>query len=184
MGDIEKLEGKFGISLPTEYRQFLLEVGHGAGPYYGLWSPQQIASEIGSLCEEMAAELNTVASPSLPFPLTEQDTLRLLDRVRLQEDDPYVTGTWPSSGCLPICYHGCTFWSVLVVQGEYRGRIWAVASYVAYEGLWVSGDRPPGVVGIPTTTDLPSLSKPPTFLEWYQAWLDRCFADLQGPKGT
>ena len=34
-----KLERKYGISLPEEYRHFVLEIGNGgAGPSYGLYS--------------------------------------------------------------------------------------------------------------------------------------------------
>jgi len=102
-------------------------------------------------------------------------------KIRLEDEKPFAERSWPSSGCLPICHHGCTFWSALVLQGQFAGRIWDVASYVAYEGLWVPASRPPGwwEFGMPRPQALPPLPSPPTFLEWFSGWLERCFADLR-----
>ena len=43
--ELENLEGELGVRLPKEFRNFLLEFGYGAGPYYGLFSPEKILSE-------------------------------------------------------------------------------------------------------------------------------------------
>jgi hypothetical protein len=35
---VEKYEAEFNVTLPLEYREFVLQVGNGGGgPYYGLW---------------------------------------------------------------------------------------------------------------------------------------------------
>jgi len=31
--DLVRLEGALGVRLPSEYREFLLQIGYGAGPY-------------------------------------------------------------------------------------------------------------------------------------------------------
>ena len=59
--DLVRLEGALGVRLPSEYREFLLQIGYGAGPYE-LWSPDRILAELGhakggqgSLPEESAS---------------------------------------------------------------------------------------------------------------------------------
>jgi hypothetical protein len=44
--DLVRLEGALGVQLPSEYREFLLHIGHGAGPH-ALWSPDRILTELG-----------------------------------------------------------------------------------------------------------------------------------------
>jgi hypothetical protein len=179
--EIAWLERELASTLPDEYRRFLLSVGYGAGPYYGLWSPRQAVAEISGICGEFAAEQGIRVRPCDPFPLTDQDLRLVEEKIRLEDEKPFAERSWPSSGCLPICHHGCTFWSALVLQGQFAGRIWDVASYVAYEGLWVPASRPPGwwEFGMPRPQALPPLPSPPTFLEWFSGWLERCFADLR-----
>jgi len=179
--EIDWMEQELASKLPAEYRAFLNEVGYGAGPYYGLWSPKQAIDEISAISREFAAEQGVQVRPCDLFPLTDQDLRVIEEKIGLEDEYPFAERPWPSSGCLPICYHGCTFWSVLVLQGKFVGRVWDVASDVAYEGLWVPAPRPSGAweFGMPLPKALPPLPSPPTFVEWYVGWLERCFADLQ-----
>lgn len=179
--EIQWMERELGTSLPEEYRNFLIEIGYGAGPYYGLWSPRQVLTEICDLCQEYGAETGVQVKPYASFPLTQQDLRIVNEKIRLEDEKPFAEKPWPSSGCIPICYHGCTFWSVLILQGEFIGCVWDVASYVAYEGLWVPAARPPGLCefGTSSTKVLQPLRSPPTFDEWFHGWLERCLTDLR-----
>lgn len=178
--EIEWLERELASTLPAEYREFLREVGYGAGPYYGLWSPKQALDEISDICRELAAEQGIQARPCDPFPLTDQDLRLIEEKIRLEDENLFAERPWPSSGCLPICHHGCTFWSVLVLKGQFAGCVWDVACYVGYEGLWVPAARPPGCreFGMPPPKPLAPLPSPPTFVQWFSGWLERCVADL------
>ena len=51
---IETLEEKAGYRLPEDYRQWLLLMGSGAGPAYGLFSPGELSREnyLGKAWEE------------------------------------------------------------------------------------------------------------------------------------
>src|SRR5262249_2430677 len=69
----ENLEWLLGVTLPAEYREFLLDVGAGAGPYYGLWQPKQVFSELRSFAVEWEIEMRKPIRPAGEFPLTAND---------------------------------------------------------------------------------------------------------------
>jgi hypothetical protein len=56
-----------GVRLPEDYRQFLIEVGSGAGPYNGLFSPTGLLEEMDNWLEVRRP------NPSLPFGITRVD---------------------------------------------------------------------------------------------------------------
>ncbi len=49
--ELKRLEAELRVSLPSEYREFLLKVGSGAGPYYGVWGPAEALSELRGLVD-------------------------------------------------------------------------------------------------------------------------------------
>ncbi len=163
---LEDFERSIGVILPTGYREFLLQIGFGCGPYYGVWSPTEVLTEVESLFFE---EGENCAFLSDPFPLKEVTT-------EIQKHD------WPSGGCIPIGHQGCTFWSVLVLEGAFRGRVWDVACYVGIDGEWLPARRPTGRIDFKNSApkELPSLTEPPEFVEWVDGWVTRCLVDLNG----
>jgi hypothetical protein len=161
-GEVERLEQKLGVRLPEDYRQFLLEVGSGAGPYYGLFSPAQILDWIECPLEEGIGRPDA----ALPFGFGRFDAEEIRKRPVDKTVEPALKMKWPCNGCIPICHHGCTFWSVLVTAGECEGSVWDVACYVSEDGLWQPAKRPPGIL---QRSDLPC---PPTFFQWYEGWLE------------
>lgn len=108
-------EREHGVTLPSDYRSFLTDVGDGgalragAGPNFGL---QTLARSTGD-CD-----------PATPFPLVADP----------RDDQPlgkqFVPGNeewgdeelWP--GVLEISYAGCANYSFLVVNGEAYGTVW------------------------------------------------------------
>ena len=44
--ELEALEHDLGARLPDDFRAFLLEVGYGAGPYYGVYGAPQVLDEV------------------------------------------------------------------------------------------------------------------------------------------
>lgn len=83
---------------------------------------------------------------------------------------------------MPICEQGCTYWSVLILTGEFAGRVWDLDNSVGYCGEWKPAVRPPGwlELGLPHRRELPPLSRPPTFGEWFESWIEQCLTDLPG----
>lgn len=114
---VRKFERKYDIQLPTDYRQFLIEVGNGgAGPYYGLFR----LGEIDDSFDTAAWEENDgfIGDLSEPFPLTDKwndlEGEPSLDEVDEEEYDRQVEifeeRYWrPSNvnGAIPICHLGC-----------------------------------------------------------------------------
>ena len=181
MAEIEQFEDNLGVTLPLEFQNFLLEVGHGAGPYYGIWSPAKCLSEITRRLSDYSTEAQQEVYTNWPFPLKAADLDHLLSERAAGNFCP-IKHDWPCSGCVPICDHGCTFWSVLILTGAFTGRVWDLANFVGYDGEWLPAKRPPGKVKYGfQPAKLGSLSTPPTFGEWYEAWIERCFSDLNLP---
>jgi hypothetical protein len=162
---VEDFERSLGVALPVGYREFLLQVGFGCGPYYGIWSPTEVLTEVESLSFD-AKEVKR-ATPADAFPLKDVSS-----QIQNQE--------WPSSGCIPIGDQGCTFWSVLVLEGVFRGSVWDVACFVGLDGQWLPARRPTGLIDLDRSVakELPALGKPPEFVEWFEGWIERCLVDL------
>ena len=178
--DLRRVEGVLGVSLPAEYREFLLTVGSGAGPYYGVWGPAKALSELRGLAQDYEAEEGKAISPAAAFPLAVEDLRDIEARFAAGVEEVWVERDWPCDGCLPICEQGCTFYSVLALSGEFAGRVFDLNNAVGYRGEWLPARRPPGwwEFGMPHPRELPRLTRPPTFGEWFSGWVERCLIDL------
>jgi hypothetical protein len=154
----------------------------GAGPYYGVWGLQPSVQWLRHLAGELATEEGIEVKPSRPFPLTREDLRDVERKVREQSRHPWTGAKYPNHGCLPICHQGCLFWSVLVLQGAFAGKVWDVCNPTGHRGQWYPARRPPGspFVRDPAWKALPPLPGPPTFVGWYSGWVERCLLDLQG----
>lgn len=120
--EIEKFEKETGISLPEGYRNFLLQAGNGgAGPFYGLFSLEQVKGWL-------SWQVEPGETPYLA-PGTDPDSLKDLgDR----DHD------W-RRGCIPIESQGDTYFTYLLVAGPDRGRV----VYIEYERSWIFFPREP-----------------------------------------
>ncbi len=159
-----ELENRYGIRLPEQYRSFLMLVsGGGAGPYYGLNTPADWAEHY---------ELTpTVLQRALSAPCLLRDDFAERTRVEMGLDpgaDVRSTDEWlkfigseaneeawnadewsPYFGTLCLSDQGCTFCSVLILNGEYTGRTCHIAL-----------DR---YIPVFDSTG---------FLDWYEHWVD------------
>jgi hypothetical protein len=176
--EVAHLEDQLGVCLPEEYAQFLIEVGSGAGPSYGLFSPAKMLDEIRNLNSDLEKGTH-VPSPNAVFPLHESDAREIRRRLDNHDPDPFAEAGWLCDGCVPICFHGCTFWTALVTAGKLCGTVWDVACYEGTDGQWLPASRPTGVLNSARRIEsLPALPSPPTFLQWYASWLERVETEL------
>ncbi|WP_328613434.1 SMI1/KNR4 family protein [Amycolatopsis sp. NBC_00355] len=141
--EIADFEARHGVTLPEEYRGFLLSVGgHGAGPYYGLYrlSAPECPDEDGWRPGFL----------STPFPFTEAWN-RAEHHPTDNEipDDLYFDQRW-ITGSLKVAHFGCGAYFRLVVTGPERGRLW-------FDDRASDGGVSPCGTG---------------FREWYLKWLD------------
>jgi hypothetical protein len=98
--DLDRFESRWGISLPSEFRSVLSEVGNGCGgPYYGL-SPLESWSQPWEPTELDPATLSRPFDPAGP---PERGLYR---------------------GSMRICNAGCEHYILLVIAGRFAGEIW------------------------------------------------------------
>jgi hypothetical protein len=139
--EITTCEQQLGCALPEEFRRFLMEVGHCAGPYYGVWGLQPSVQWLQHLAAELATEEKIEIKPSQPFPLIGEDLRDIERKVREQSQHPWSGAKYPNHGSVPICHQGCLFWSVFVLRGNSRARCGMCATR---PGIAVSGIPPVG----------------------------------------
>ncbi len=122
LADVEAFEQQLGCTLPEAYRSFLLQAGNGgAGPFYGLFS-----------LEQMQGWLDWPVEPT-ETPYLQPDVK--IDNLCYLQDNDY---NW-QRGCLPIGSQGDTYFTYLLLAGPHRGRV----VYVEYELSWVFFPREP-----------------------------------------
>lgn len=145
--ELKSFESEHEITLPTDYRGFLLQVGDGgAGPGYGLFPLQAFA------------ELYYPISPDFlktPFPHVEN--------WNVVDDEDYDSDLseryWNDrvTGSICLCHQGCGYVERLVVNGKSKGEVWG-DSRVSDHGIFQLKDQSTGEVE--------------TFSSWYNNWLD------------
>jgi hypothetical protein len=163
--DVEKFEDVWKVTLPGDYRAFLMQAGSsGAGPYYGLVRPEDgIYADL-----DHKDELNQV-SGSFPYTEAWNDVVVWGEsppsREEMQALEEAYFSTEHSAGMLSISNFGCGVSINLVVNGQSYGEIWVDDRSSDY------GIHPDHYFG--NTERL-------TFLDWYETWLDRSLEKMGG----
>ncbi len=164
VAEIEVLEGKMETPLPADFSRHLLEVGWGAGPWYGVQAPEAMGYFFTDDWEPAASR----GRPALSFPVTAGELGRYFQNPLKErftfEDEP--------SGVLRIGHEGDGCFSVLVTAGELAETVWSDLTRNKYCPQWYPMTaKGPGVKGGP-------ILRLVTFAEWYDLWLDNCLAAL------
>jgi hypothetical protein len=167
--EVAGFERQHGVTLPSDYRQFLLLAGDGgAGPYYGI----DPLSAWSAWYEEEGEEPGFLAAPC---PLVDGAACRQAWAAAQGRDARRAQGivkagagpceAWREflpcdwlgwgRGTINLSDQGCTYSARLIVSGEARGRV----VYLDEQGWY-----PPYFV------------KDPTFLDWYERWLEEAAA--------
>ena len=121
---IENWESKYQVALPAELRAWLLEVGRGAGPYYGLL-PDGLTSEpfSGNLDEYSSGDILDLSE------FTQAHAAEHIRKLEANEkrddiDNPYVH-TWISSRTLrnglKVSDRGCNQCDRIILAGPCSG---------------------------------------------------------------
>jgi hypothetical protein len=116
---VHAFETAYNVTLPPEYRTFLLQVGNGgAGPYYGLLPLGQDQEALPLL--------------AAPFPHTQE-----WNDFLLHNDDYFAANI--TQGAMRICNSGEGGYELLIVSGPLSGTIWADGRYVEQGLLPLAG---------------------------------------------
>jgi hypothetical protein len=113
-GALREFEKKHAVTIPADYRAFLLEVGNGgAGPYYGLFPLERWDDAASDLGRDRPADYLSRPSPLKPDMAFDEDWVKGLSR-------PYEERY---GGAIAIGTQGCSYDMLLIVAGEYRGSV-------------------------------------------------------------
>lgn len=174
---VREFERAHRVTLPAEYRGFLIHVGNGgAGPAYGLFKLGEMDDGHGHA--PWRSPGGFVGELSEPFPHTapwndlsgepEEDLER-----DMAEDPEYeeAYNLWEErywspfnvNGAVPICHLGCAYRQWLVVTGPEAGNVWCD------DRVDKAGLRP---------LELPGRDRV-SFLQWYRSWLDEALAQVR-----
>lgn len=161
-GELNNFESRYGVTLPQDYRQFLLELGNGgAGPGYGLFKLEDEIVTGGNDTEDR--EYQRLAQPFLLKSMWDGE----------EENDQNINAQQARQGTIAIATYGCGVDALLVVTGEQRGHIW-IDDRSNDGGIYPFSseccafyhDDP---YSLETVDDTAALS----FYDWYQDWLNR-----------
>ncbi|MEU6801399.1 SMI1/KNR4 family protein [Streptomyces neyagawaensis] len=170
--EVAEAEGQWGVSLPAEYRSFLLEVGAGgAGPGYGLSVLRRTTAGWRWSAVDLPLRHDYLG---LPF-LTGDERWNMLaehdggqpQQSGFDDDDTYFAAysAWMTAGdelaervtrgALNLSHEGCGSCHWLVLNGPERGALWRDDR---------SGDGEFTPVGEPRA--------PVGFAHWYLQWVE------------
>jgi hypothetical protein len=142
---VSAFEREHAITLPAEYRDFLLYAGNGgAGPDYGLVPLHDaVPRDDAPAYRELLSQ---------PFPYTVQLTPE--EFAPLGDDDPLWDEFFSDRlirGCLRLAHNGCNNWDLIVVNGPAHGTVWSDCRG-SCQGL---------------------VPQEKGFYEWYRDWLEQ-----------
>jgi hypothetical protein len=149
-------ENALGVVLPSEYRDFVMKIGHGgAGPFYGLF-------ELNSSDPENITDPDQIKKPFRWTDATNPTRWQnpeAEDGVLIDSDENAgeSLSVWLLvPGALYLCNYGCALRFFLIVNGPQSGEVWMDRQA---EGNGITPER--GEDGSKLR-----------FLEWYEKWLD------------
>ncbi|MBX9364993.1 SMI1/KNR4 family protein [Streptomyces sp. WAC04114] len=167
--DVAEAEAQWGVSLPADYRAFLLEVGAGgAGPFYGLttlsrtdagwlWSDpgggtvhERLRFPCPDVEESMRAQAEHERKEPVESDFDNEEAFDAAYRAWLEEDEEL--SDWLLSGAVCLSHEGCGYFDWLVVSGPQRGQV--CVDERAGDGRF----SPLGRVG---------------FADWYLDWVEK-----------
>ncbi|HEV3303352.1 MAG TPA: SMI1/KNR4 family protein [Planctomycetaceae bacterium] len=142
--DVEAFEERYNITLPTDYKYFITQIGNGGGaPHHlfplGEWAFDETFHKIDE------PDWKIVGDVGQPFPHTEdwifpdslgiaapepaigtppEEVERLRDEWEENLEEEYLANGALMNGALPICHLGCGDSQWLVVNGPQKGYVW------------------------------------------------------------
>jgi SMI1/KNR4 family protein SUKH-1 len=172
--ELAEVEAQLRVTLPGEYRSFLLEAGRGgAGPGYGLFPMRRVDGRWQWEGDETElTDLDTLDQPfphveafnpadGLPEPPDEADfdseeELNEAEDAYWEQYDAVVDRPEHSIGLLYLCHFGSALREALVITGPAQGQMWA--DDTADQGGFRPVEDDDGT--------------PIGFARWYRRWLD------------
>lgn len=174
-----RLEKKFKISLPEDYREFITNIGNGgAGPSYGLYSIEGALGGKDPTYQYRASKVGDEINKNFVRP----------DEV---SGDNFLS----ENGTLILCQHGCANDDFLVLNDKEKGNVWQYIEWVGHlvpllknmPDLKIAYDLPESKKSQLEQEWVNSLlvatnEEKMTFSDWYCDWLEKPPHILPGTK--
>ncbi|MDQ8755680.1 SMI1/KNR4 family protein [Sphingosinicella sp. LHD-64] len=184
-GAVTAREAALGYSFPAEYRDWLLQVGCGAGPGYGLM-PLDDAGPVDWHDANPRAHGGDVAR-------VEDITLAHVAAIHPKRSDvpdyQYASYAHISADSvdhfLAVSDVGCGGYAGMIVAGPLRGKVFTTSCEVAEPRTALCALWPEGVY-VRTSNRREVIIEPGNlfgFFDWYEDWLDRGIKDYSGGRG-
>lgn len=152
--ELASFEGRLGVRLPPEYREWLTRGGNGgAGPMYGVLP---LSKEAEDAVIDYAADFPFTADSPCP-PVAEDAEAAWSENIRCI-----------FSGVTFLANEGDGMYDLLVLRGPAAGQVW-----------WHSYEH---AAALPILH--PATGRPLTFLDWYELWLDRALDPMAKQVGS
>lgn len=153
---IREFEQRYHIKLPEEYVFFLTKVGNGgAGPYYGLYSLEQL-DRYNEYLDNSGADDSLTQYTFINKNMTIEEWNTKIEE--LEDDDKYdFVMNQICNGVLVIGTQGCTYDNLLMCSGSETGKI-------VYIDWNLDAGYPPFFTGI-------------SFLDWYETYFREIIAN-------
>jgi hypothetical protein len=149
--EIAGFEQKHNVTLPEDYRRFLMEIANGgAGPYYGL---QRLDAAVHKGSDHLISR-SWLHHAAWNLNYRQFPTVEEYNEVYHSDEQ--------TQGALYLSHMGCGHEVLLVVAGEESGTVWE-----DYRG----SDE--GIVPVQHGTDP---AERVSFSGWYEMWLDKNLA--------
>ena len=176
--EIISKEAEFGISFPEEYRVWLLRVGSGAGPDYGLFPLARITAK---LLEDERGFGGEIESPTA----VSRDHIAAIQAK--WDTDPrnhfLSISSDSADGLLIISVGGCETYTGILTDGALTGGIFGFSAEVFVPNTAGCGLFPEGVyIWSSAQSAERRLTVDPErqfgFFAWYEDWLDKGLAQM------
>lgn len=173
---VSNFERLHAVTLPSEYRDFITQIGDGgAGPFYGVF-PLGKMDGLGGQLQDWAENDGFIGVLSAPFRFSHSwndldgkpdDELRETDedeyQRRFDEFESKYFRPSLTNGAIPMCHEGCALRIWLVITGKQSGSLWRDMRS-EYGGLTPLKARD---------------GTPASFCDWYREWLDAALAKVR-----
>jgi len=187
--EIAAFERDLKHELPKEYRDYLMHIGFGAGPGYGLYSLDAIKKNYRYFLNKNAEfdeEEDVGYGEIARFSDLKRSHLEMFVDKKIKQNPSSLSYIAPRvlsvEGGVVISQDGCTYYHVLVTRGEMTGTIWDVSFENEFSAIpkgvfYQSGGELTvrnGVI-VRNGGEIKHRPEPFTFLEWMHHWLDLYF---------
>ena len=171
---LQAFEQKYQMTLPGDYRNFLLSIGNGgAGPGYGLFGIGY-QSEMTRILQQEGEDFLCQIFPG--DDLLDEDDDDFEDEDEDFEDEDIDSENYLIQGTIPIAHYGTGIYAQLVITGNQRGNVWISDRANEGEIYPASPNFCCMFHGEDDDCDSEEEDRALSFYQWYDDWLDKSLA--------